>query len=571
MADFANGGKIDPRATFSRSDTPPTYAAPSAVHYWSNEKHLSSENLLLQSQDFDTTWAVSGIGSPTGSQTSSTEYTAVAHLKAGTASHGYLTIRTDAINQYAGALLDFSAGTISVTAAGMTSQSGTVTALGSGWFRVTVTATSSSSLGSPNVNIGVSDGTAIGLYGRVVWSPVGTETMYAWGAQLSTTGTKVYDSPTTTQVARSYASSLKSVSYAGQPRFEYSTDGESMGILVEGSSTNLLPYSSDASQLSGVKNDVDSNVAIAPDGTLSADKMRADYAAGLSGNSLRIGTWSVTSGQQYTISYYAKAAELNFIAINFRNLNSAFAGGSAYYNLNTGTVDSNSGLDSYGIESCGNGWYRCWATSTATATATATYYLWVAIDTAGTLVDRDGYSGVLIWGGQIEAGHMSSLISTSGSQVTRAADSLSMVDSNLFDNGGGTLYAEASRNAISTYNGIFSVDDGSSSNIVQMFGNSNNFRTEISSGGTTVANISAAGHTAGTFHKHCVSFSPTEAKYYVNGSQIGSTDTDLNIPTMSQIHLGVLNASGNHLNGHIKRVAVFSEPVSATNAAALTS
>ena len=32
MADFANGGKIDPRATFSRSDTPPTYAAPSAVH-----------------------------------------------------------------------------------------------------------------------------------------------------------------------------------------------------------------------------------------------------------------------------------------------------------------------------------------------------------------------------------------------------------------------------------------------------------------------------------------------------------------------------------------------------------
>jgi hypothetical protein len=146
-----------------------------------------------------------------------------------------------------------------------------------------------------------------------------------------------------------------------------------------------------------------------------------------------------------------------------------------------------------------------------------------------------------------------------------------MVNSSLFDNGGGTLYAEASRNAITTYNGIFSVDDGSGSNIVQMFGNSNNFRAEIGSGGTTVANMSATGHTAGTFHKHCVSFSPTEAKYYVNGSQIGSTDTDLNIPVMTQIHLGALNTSGNHLNGHIKRVAVFSEPVSATNAAALTS
>ena len=69
MADFANGGKIDPRATFTRSDTPPTYAAPSAVHYWSNEKHLSSDNLLLQSSDFDTTWTTQGLTSITGGQT----------------------------------------------------------------------------------------------------------------------------------------------------------------------------------------------------------------------------------------------------------------------------------------------------------------------------------------------------------------------------------------------------------------------------------------------------------------------------------------------------------------------
>ena len=58
MADFANGGKIDPRATFSRSDSPidATKAAASAVHYWSNEKHLSSENLLLDSKTGTANW-----------------------------------------------------------------------------------------------------------------------------------------------------------------------------------------------------------------------------------------------------------------------------------------------------------------------------------------------------------------------------------------------------------------------------------------------------------------------------------------------------------------------------------
>ena len=68
-ADFSNAGRLDSRITFSRSDTPPTYAAPSAVHYWSNEKHLSSENLFVQSSDFDTSWSSNGIlNGPTGGQ-----------------------------------------------------------------------------------------------------------------------------------------------------------------------------------------------------------------------------------------------------------------------------------------------------------------------------------------------------------------------------------------------------------------------------------------------------------------------------------------------------------------------
>jgi hypothetical protein len=344
-----------------------------------------------------------------------------------------------------------------------------------------------------------------------------------------------------------------------------------MGLLVEGSSTNLLNRSEEFDNAYWSKptgTTVTTNVAVAPSGELAGDLVVADSDGSTITRQIAK-AFAFTSGTTYTLSVYVKAA--GYTRFWLRAGNPAVWGTSTEFTL-TGS-GSASVLSGYGqIQACGNGWYRCSVTETAASSATTNLLLSLADNSGNLTFDGDGYSGVLLWGAQMEAASFaSSYIKVEGSTVTRAADSAAMVNSSLFDNGGGTLYAEASRNAITTYNGIFSVDDGSGSNIVQMFGNSNNFRAEIGSGGTTVANMSATGHTAGTFHKHCVSFSPTEAKYYVNGSQIGSTDTDLNIPVMTQIHLGALNTSGNHLNGHIKRVAVFSEPVSATNAAALTS
>ena len=182
------------------------------------------------------------------------------------------------------------------------------------------------------------------------------------------------------------------------------------------------------------------------------------------------------------------------------------------------------------------------------------------------------YDGIILYGYQLEVGAASSLISTSGSTASRAADSCSLVSEQLFDNGAGALYAEASRNSLGTYNGIASVDDGSGSNIVQIFGNSVNFRAEVVSGGTTEALLITTGHLANTYHKHCVTFSSSEAKYYADGSQKGSTDTDLNIPSMSQMHLGMLNAETNgNLNGHIKRVALYNVALSDTELQAITS
>jgi len=599
QADFANGGRIDPRATFTRAST---------ANVWDGSKHLSSDNLLLQSSDFDTTWFSQGLTSRTGGQTdpsggtsgftlledSATNFhriaqsiatngelalTVYAKRNAGSR-YLNLTIATSASSTGAGlATFDLAGGathTSNGASSTLTNLSATQTASGNGYYKCVFKATATTAT-SFTISLGDAATPASNNYGLVLYTGDGSSSLDVAFASLSTTGATDYNA-TTTQIHREYAPSLVSKSN-NVGRFDYSTDGQSagtsLGILIEGASTNLAPYSSDITQsfFSAYQSNRDSNVAIAPDGTLTADLLRDDSSSPNTDHSLY---WTYSSGgaTPQTISFYAKAAGRTHVKLRFSvTSDGVFPGDDVYFDVENGAVGTTDSDITASIESCGNGWYRCIATRTAQASGVGQITLYLANANGSFTYSGDSYSGVLLWGIQIEANasHASSLISSNGSATTRAAESLSVVSSDLFDNGGGTLYAEASRNAILTYNGVFSVDDGTNSNIVQMFGIGSNFRTEIKSGGTAVANMIGGAFTANTYHKQCVSFGPTEAKYYVNGSQIGSTDTDLNIPAMSQIHLGVLNTSGNHLNGHIKRVAVFSEPVSATNAAALTS
>ena len=607
MADFANGGRIDPRATFSRSDTPPTYAAPSAVHYWSNEKHLSSENILLQSQTLNTTWAAVDIAAPSGSQTApdgtstawlltaqtgsskapyvrqsptfsgSTQYTMVGHLKAGTASHGYISFRTQ--NGYSAyALLDFSGGTVSHAGFGdFTGVTSSVTALGSSWFKVTLTATTGSNLSSSNVAVGISDGTTPTSAGYAVWSASG-ETMYSWGIQLASTNAKVYDSPTTTQISRSYASSLKSVATAGQPRFEYdpSSDGQSAakGILIEQQSTNLATYSSDITQsfYTAFRSARESNVAVAPDGTLTADLLREDSS---SGNSHGVYFEYASGGTTaQTISVYAKAAGRNHLSFRFDTTNGVFGSDFVYFNLNTGAVGTTDSDITASIESCGNGWYRCIATRTALASANGRIVLYLADADNSTSYDGDSYSGVLLWGIQAEANssHASSLVSTSGASATRAAESLSVTDSSLFGTGSGSVVVEAGPVNGTFYPTLFDLTDTTTSNRVLLQSGGTGTPTSLTvaaDGNASVGVVSEA--VTMSDRKFAVSYDTNSFKLVNNGGAV-SEDTSGQLPQqLSKLNIGTDNGGGGPLNGNIKRIAVFGEPLSDTNLQAITS
>lgn len=585
-----NGGsdQLDSRLSYSRS---------SVGAYLSNEKALNSENLLPYSNDLSgwsssTTTAPSTNNlAPDGSNTatavientatsghnryksfssvSGTNYTFLTFAKAN--GRTQFQVVAQATTSIANVKFDLTAVTSTVTSGSAVSHS--IMAVGStGWYKceVTVTATGTGSNAYHQINL-------LDATGASSYTGDGTSGLFLWGMQVSSTGETVLNE-TSGQIHREFAPTLKT-SAANEPRFEYASDGQSaagspLGLLIESQSTNYNTKSEDIAGWSTPSNmTVSASAMVAPNGTLTADVLTVSDDTVASGHFAYRASSDGTSGQTVAASFFAKTAGVNHIYFYDANTANAGADSVSIFDLNNGTIGGTNAPNCKMID-CGNGWWRCVSVYTLTGAGTSLRFYTTDNGSTTTYIGN-GFDGFGLWGVQVEIGvsSESSYISTSGSTVSRASDSCSVDSATLFDNGGGTLYAEARRNGIDTYNGIASVDDGTGSgDIVQIFGNSTNFRAEIASGGTTVANIMASGHSAGVYYKHCVSFSSSAAKYYVDGSQKASTDTDLNIPSMSQMHLGMLNAatSGN-LNGHIKRVALYNVALSDTELQAITS
>jgi hypothetical protein len=184
-------------------------------------------------------------------------------------------------------------------------------------------------------------------------------------------------------------------------RFDHNpiTD-ESLGLLIEEQRTNLLLRSEefDDAYWGKAAVTVAANTVVAPNGALTGDKLVEDTTTAI--HRLQLSSViSVVAGTAYTTSIYAKAGERQYINLNFAT---AFAA-RATFDLVAGTV-ANISLGTAAIVSVGNDWYRCSVTGTAATTATTSAFIQInnsssAMDTSYT---GDGYSGIYIWGAQLE-------------------------------------------------------------------------------------------------------------------------------------------------------------------------
>jgi len=595
QADFANGGRVDPRITFSRSDTPPTYAAPSAVHYWSNEKHLSSENLLPYSNNVSSSeWTKSRVtvdsannSSPDGGSDASLiletvdsnthtwydgypcvngeSYTHTMFAKA----NGRTIVKMMMYSTSSVCEVEFDLSALTSTVVSGSASNHSIVDVGGSWRKLTFTAVANGTGTGYHQNF-IGDGSSYSYAGDV------TKGVYVWGHQVSSTGETVLNE-TSGSIHRSYAPTLKSVSTAGQPRFEYSpTDsasevmGQSRGLLIEGQATNYLAGSATigGTYWGSIGATSHLNSAVAPDGTLTATKLVENSSGGT--KYFYSNNFTPATSTTYTCSVYVKPNGRNYCLL-YTNIGGANQ--SSMFDLVTGATSNLSGSGTNQATQCGNGWWRISMTVTTSSTLTHNFQILTATDATTINYTGNGYSGLLCWGAMLEQSSFpSSYIGTTSSAVTRAADSASVVDSSLFDNGEGALFVEADQLVANTYNGIASLETDIS-NIVQIFGNTTNFRAEVVNGGTTVANMVASGNSPqGVARKHCLTYSPTETKYFVGGSQIGATDTSLSVPKTSTLRIGGFNTgTGYALNGHVKRVAVYGQSLSSTELAAVTS
>ena len=575
--DFANVEALDPRITYARAST---------ATYYGTRTALAEQNLLVQSQLFATTWILSNVAATENATTAPDSTvtaasiipsaTSAAHIQAKNISsatgvftyslyakangYNYLQLFWNSGSDYANFFL---------SGGGSVSQSSgvaaVITSVGNGWYRCSITSTVSA---YTQVYFGAM---VTGTEARAAsYTGDGTSGIFVWGAQLEQRSTVTAYTPTTTQPITNYVPVLETAA-SGVARFDHNpTTFESLGLEIEEQRTNLVLYSADYSNaVWGVNNlTVSSNVNIAPDSTQTADALVESTGSVSPAIYFTTGI-SLTSGTAYTGSVYLKANGRNFVAVYFQSANFPDSGRIAWFDLSTQTTQFQSGVTGT-ITSVGNGWYRCTITATADATGnTSTNSLGVLIAPAlgsTAAYTGNGFSGLFIWGAQLEAGAFAtSYIPTVASQVTRAADSALMTGTNFsewYRADEGTLYAEGlpATNA----SGLLSIEDGSASNRMQLRGNS----LVVVTNGSVVVALSNSLVPALVSRKIVAFYKTNDFALCVN-SEVPSSDTTGTLPLVNRIIIGGGNTQST-LNGTIKKIAYYPILLSNTNLVALT-
>jgi hypothetical protein len=461
----------------------------------------------------------------------------------------------------------------------VTSTSGTVTTsienAGNGWWRVRVTATATATA-SDTISINLSlNGTSSNFTGNDV------DGIFLWGAQLS-------DSASLDPYVYNPGAAPASTAYFG-PRFDYDpVTLAPKGLLIEEQRTNTVLQSEAfaTTWTSSTGNPIVSvNTAIAPDGTLTADKLIEGTTNGQ--QSILQSNVSFPSVGQYAYSVYVKKAERFKVTLR----ESTSTGAAVLFDVNAGTVLSSLGggtpAPSGSIQSVGNGWYRCTmilAQGTAGNRTVRVYVVPDAVTTASPSIadyTGDGTSGIFIWGAQLEVGAFpTSYIPTTTAAATRAADVAVMQGanfSNWYNQSEGTVFAESSRYALGASSAQYIIAEAgntaSNNNDLIQLGtqfNANNFQFLINTGG--VGQCALVQPSVTTIAKYAGAYKANDFAYTRDGGA-ALTDATGTVPVVSQFNIGSRPAFNNtgFLNGHIRRLAFFPRRLANAELTAITS
>lgn len=591
LLDFANVKKLDPRITFTRAAT--------AVYYNGVTTAKAEENLFTYSEQFDNaiwtkadyTITANATTAPDGnttadlaipntvnnskavrqafSVTNGLAYAYSIYVKAG--GYNFFQIANSTgflLSSYTN--FNLSTGAIGNTTGDMNAS---IVSVGNGWYRCSVVVTATSTGSAQFLSTALTADTASR---SPSFAGDNTSGVYLWGAQVEQRSAVTAYTPTTTQAITNYIPALQTAA-SGEARFDHNPiTGESLGLLIEESRANLLTYSQAFDDASWSKTRVNLTTAagVAPDGTLTAARLYEDTTANNSHSLIK--AFSAAASTTYTFSVYLKAAGRNYANIQIGNFGNQIASNPIYVDLSAGTIVSASDYSRCSITLVGNGWYRVTVTVTTIPSAVALSPS-IYITQSGsnqTSVTADGWSGVLVWGAQLEAGSFAtSYIPTVASQVTRAADAASMTGANFsswYRADEGTIYTEFKANAASVGQSFASIDDGTTGNAIYLITSPSNSvfdRFQVNVGGATQAAIGTSGFIATNQNKMAGAYKVNDFERAINGASL--TDTLGTVPVVNTLRLGN-QAGASFLNGTIKKLAYYPKRLTNTQLQALT-
>ena len=445
------------------------------------------------------------------------------------------------------AYYNLSDGTLGTVTAG----TATITPVGNGWYRCTLTGTRLNT----NTLLYVANGN-----GAASYTGDGVSGIYVWGAQI-TQGSSAGTYYPVGNVYHFHGAMVDGVKYfdttngntvnsnvvteaAGTP-----LPRAGRGYLPEDSKINLCLQSNAFTTTWVPTNLTPVQNVTSPDGSANGWTFTESVDGGITSHQC-VQSVTVSNTTVYSFSVWLKKGVRTEARLALVCATTVAAG---LFDLNAGTVGSINGSAS--IASYPNGWYRCTITGTSDSTSAS---LQIFSKVAGLDYIGNGSIAFYGFGAQLEVGDViSTYIPTTTASVTRNADTLTYPAAG---NAGtsGTLFVECGPSPVAnlSFVSLLTVSDGTTNNYNGIQNNAANARAFMSSGGVSQGNGNGVSWVNGTSAKIAARFGANTIQFAKDGV-LATEDTVASIPvSVDLVSIGQSSAGTARANMPIQMVGI---------------